>query len=60
MKYKTIAVLAVLFFTAFLAWSIKEYTPSTWQVIFLIGAWVSVASVMVFEAGELDMGRGKK
>ena len=56
MKYKTIAVLAVLFFTAFLAWGIKENTPSTWQVILLIGAWVSVASVMVFEAGELDNG----
>jgi len=57
MKYKTIAVLAVLFFTAFLAWGIKEYAPSTWQVIFLIGAWVSVAMVMMFDAGEIDRGK---
>jgi len=53
MKYRTIAVLAVLFFTAFLAWGIKEYAPSTWQVIFLIGAWVSV----MFDAGEIDRGK---
>jgi len=56
MKYKTITILAVLFFTAFLAWGIKDNAPPTWQVIFLIGAWVSVASVMIFEAGELDNG----
>ena len=56
MKYKTIAILAVLFFTAFLAWSIREYTPPTWQVIVLIVAWISVASALMFDAGEIDRG----
>ena len=57
MKYKTIAVLTILFFTAFLAWGIKTNTPPTWQVIFLIGAWVSAASAMMFDAGEIDKGK---
>jgi len=57
MKYRTIAVLTILFFTAFLAWGIKTYTPPTWQVIFLTGAWVSVAMVMMFDAGEIDRGK---
>jgi len=57
MRYKTIAVLAILFFTAFLAWSIREYAPPIWEVIILIGAWVSVASALMFEAGEIDRGK---
>jgi len=57
MKYRTIAVLTILFFTAFLAWGIKTNAPPTWQVIFLIGAWVSLAMVMMFDAGEIDRGK---
>jgi len=57
MKYRTIAVLTILFFTAFLAWGIKTNAPPTWQVIFLTGAWVSVAVVMMFDAGGIDRGK---